>query len=357
MITESIQQMFARTGAQALFITDPHNMRYLSGFRGGQGMVYISSKHSVLITDSRFTEAARRESRFEVIEEDHAHKRTKILRGLLAEDGAEIVGYEDKFMHCYEFSRLQNALPEIQQWLPLEEQIDGLRRIKTEKEMELISHATKIGDEAFRALLEQIHPGMTEREAAARMDYELKIRGAGSLSFDTIMASGTNGSMPHAIPTDKAFEKGDFVIMDFGCIYEGYCSDITRTVAIGEASPRQKELYQIVYDAQQKALDGIRPGMTAHDCDALGREVIEAAGYGKNFGHMLGHGVGLYYHESPMLCPSDSTAIEEGMVITVEPGIYIPGFGGVRIEDLVAVEKDGVRRLSELPRELIELGF
>jgi Xaa-Pro aminopeptidase len=132
---------------------------------------------------------------------------------------------------------------------------------------------------------------------------------------------------------------------------------LQREQALLDMLDRQKELYQIVYDAQQKALDGIRPGMTAHDCDALGREVIEAAGYGKNFGHMLGHGVGLYYHESPMLCPSDSTVIEEGMVITVEPGIYIPGFGGVRIEDLVAVEKDGVRRLSELPRELIELDF
>jgi Xaa-Pro aminopeptidase len=309
----------------------------------------------VLITDSRFTEAASKESSFEIIEENHAHKRVKILRELLDADGASIVGYEDKYMHCYAFSRLQNALPEIRQWLPLEEQIDGLRKIKTERELELIGRAEKIGDEAFGSLLTQLRPGMTEREAAARMDYEMKIRGAVSLSFDTIMASGVNSSMPHAVPTDKVLEKGDFLLMDFGCIYEGYCSDVSRTIVIGEADARQKEIYQTVYEAQQRALDGIRPGVTAHDCDALGRGVIEKAGFGPNFGHMLGHGVGLYYHEAPVLCPSDSSVIEEGMVLTVEPGIYIQGFGGVRIEDMVVVEKDGVRLLSHTPRELIEL--
>ncbi len=356
MSREAVNQLFSDSGAEALFVTDPHNMWYLSGFRGGEGMVYISPKRRVIITDSRYTEAAAKESDFEVIEENHGHKRTRILKELLASDHADIVGYEDAYMRCREFSRLQHALvSEVNQWLPLGEQIDEIRQIKNPREQELIAAAEKIGDEAFSVILQTMKPGMTELEVAARLEYEMKIRGGSSLSFDTIVASGLHSSMPHAVPTGKKIENGDFVTMDFGCVYEGYCSDMTRTVVVGKADERQKEIYDVVLRAQTAALDGIHAGLTGTECDAFARRIIEDAGYGSYFGHALGHGVGLYIHESPRFSPADSTIIQAGMVESVEPGIYIPGFGGVRIEDLVVVEEKGIRNLTHSPKELIEI--
>ncbi len=355
MSRESVKEIFHTTGAEALFITDPHNMWYISGFRGGEGMVYISPAHQVVITDSRYTEAASRESDFEVIEENSAHKRSDILKELLRADHATIVGYEDKFMRCFEFSRLQNKLTGVQQWMPLDEQIDEIRQVKNEKELALIAKAEAIGDEAFSEVLKVMKAGMAEMEVAAELEYQMKIHGGQRLSFDTIIASGQHSSMPHAVPTTKKLENGDFVTMDFGCVYEGYCSDMTRTVVIGKADEDQKKLYQTVLKAQQAALDGIHAGMTGRECDALARDVISAAGHGDHFGHALGHGVGLYIHESPRLSPNDSTVIRENMVESVEPGIYIPGKYGVRIEDLVVVKEDGVLDLSHSPKELIEL--
>lgn len=355
MSREMIQDIFKKTGAQALFITDPHNMMYISGFRGGEGMVYISPKQQVVITDSRYTEAAGKESSFTIIEENRTHKRTQILRELLAVDGAEIVGYEDKFMRCYEFSRLTNALPEIQQWLPLDESIDLIRQIKTPEELRLIARAESIGDAAFTEILKFLKPGVTELETAAELEYQMKRHGAQGFSFNTITASGINSSMPHAVPSSKKIESGDFVTMDFGCTYEGYCSDMTRTVVVGKANEKQKEIYTTVLEAQNAALNGIHAGLTGQQCDELARSVIRNAGYGDNFGHGLGHGVGLYIHEEPRFSPLDSSVIQENMVISVEPGIYVPGFGGVRIEDLVVIKKDGIDDLSHSPRELIEL--
>ncbi|MDO4622925.1 MAG: aminopeptidase P family protein [Eubacteriales bacterium] len=355
MSREAIMDIFGNTGVEAILITDPHNIRYCSGFRGGEGMVYISPKQKVLITDSRYTEAAAQESDFTIIEESHKHKRVQILHELLAADQADIVGYEDHYMHCYEFSRLQNTLGEVKQWMPLEEQINRIRMIKTPEELDRIRMAESIGDKAFAGMMEILHPGMTEIEAAAELEYLLKINGGQRLSFDTIIASGKNSSMPHAIPTEKKLEAGDFVTMDFGCIYEGYCSDMTRTIVLGKASEKQREIYDLVLSAQEAALNGIHAGMTGNACDKLARDVIVNAGYGSCFGHGLGHGVGLYIHEEPRFSPTDYNIIQENMVLSVEPGIYIPGFGGVRIEDLVIVREDGIENLAHAPKHLIEL--
>lgn len=355
MSREAILNIFKNTGVKALFITDPHNMWYLSGFRGGEGMVYISPQHQVVITHSRYTESASRESNFEIIEESRQHKRTDILKELIAEDHAHIVGYEDKYMRCFEFSRLQNKLTEVDQWMPLDEQIDEIRQVKTDRELELIAKAESIGDEAFEEVMKVVKPGVEEIEIAAELEYQLKMHGGQRLSFDTIIASGPNSSMPHAVPTMRRLEEGDFVTMDFGCVYEGYCSDMTRTVAIGKVDEEHKKVYNTVLSAQKAALEGIHAGMTGIECDALARDVISAAGYGDNFGHALGHGVGLYIHESPHFSPVDNTVILENMVESVEPGIYLPGKFGVRIEDLVVVKKDGVLDLSHSPKELIEL--
>lgn len=347
--------IFEETGAEALLITDPYNMRYLSGFRGGEGLLYLTEDRKVLITDSRYTEAAGKETDFEIAEEKRSHRRTEILRELLGETKAETVGFEDQSMRCSEFSGLKKALPEVKRWLPLEGRVDRLRRIKTSEEIGYLRRAEAIGDEAFAALLPLLKPGMTELEAAAELEYQMKKRGAEGLSFDTIMASGIHSSMPHAIPSDKKLESGEFVTMDFGCIYHGYCSDMTRTVTLGSANEKQREIYGIVLKAQRAALEIVRAGIAGSRVDREAREIIERAGYGDCFGHGLGHSVGLFIHEEPRLSPADDTVLEPGMIETVEPGIYVPGFGGVRIEDMVVVTEGGCENLTRSPKELIEL--
>ena len=354
---QQIADVFTRSGVQALFITDPHNMGYISGFNG-EGMLYISRKQKIIITDSRYTEAAEKVSAgrgFRVTEENAAHKRKKILQDLIEEDKVSIVGYEDRFMHCYDFSRFVNWLPAIQQWLPMEDQITSIRQIKTPEEQEIMAHAEAIGDAAFADILKEIRLGMTELQLAAKLEYQMKMHGATGFSFSTIAASGLNYSMPHAVPGEKVIENGDFITMDFGCIWKGYCSDMTRTVVVGKANEKQKEIYGVVLEAQTEALNGLHAGMTGREADAIARNVITKAGYGSYFGHALGHSVGLYIHEKPTLSPADHTVLEPGMVETVEPGIYIPGFGGVRIEDMVIITENGIRNLTSSPKELIEL--
>ena len=350
-----LQKIMKETGTDALLITDPFNMRYISGFRGGEGILYLSAERNVLITDSRYTEAAEQESDFEVLEESREHRRPELLLQCMKQDGAESIGYEDQSLRCCELDRFREELPEVRQWIPLRDRVDRLRRIKTPEEQELLARAEAISDAAFAELLKILRPGMTELEAAAELEYQMKKQGASGFSFDTIMASGKNSSMPHAIPSEKKLETGDFITMDFGCLYQGYCSDMTRTIVLGRASEKQKEIYNTVLRAQEAALEIIRAGLTGQEVDRAAREIIEKAGYGPCFGHGLGHSVGLYIHEEPRLSPSDNTVLEAGMSETVEPGIYVPGFGGVRIEDLVIITEKGCRNLTSSPKELIEL--
>ena len=341
----------------AMLITDPYNMRHLSGFRGGEGALYISRTQQVLITDSRYTEQAGKESDFTVIEENMGHKREQILLECIQKEekaSGIAMGYEDQSLLCAQFDKLKAALP-VESWVPLGGSVDALRRIKTEEELEYIARAEAIGDQAFAAVLKKIQPGMTELQLAAELEYEMKKAGAEGTSFSTIVASGLNSSMPHAIPGTKKLEEGDFITMDFGCLVNGYCSDMTRTVVLGKASEKQKEIYQVVLKAQLAALDAIREGVTGKSVDKVARDIIAEAGYGDCFGHGLGHSVGLFIHENPRLSPSDDTVLQAGMTETVEPGIYVPGFGGVRIEDTVVVTKDGHRNLASSPKELIEI--
>lgn len=343
----------------AILITSPYNMRYLSGFRGGEGALYISKNQNVLITDSRYTEAAARESDFTVIEENRAHSRTQIIKECIQKEtsvqGCDfILGYEDQVMRCSEFQKLASEISGVK-WSPLGGHIDALRQVKTEEEIACLAKAEEIGDQAFTEICKVLKPGMTELHVAALLEYYMKMAGAEGFSFETIAASGVNSSMPHAIPGEKKLEEGDFLTMDFGCVYQGYCSDMTRTVVIGKASEKQKEIYHIVLQAQQAALDAICAGKRGSDVDKVARDFITEAGYGDNFGHGLGHSVGLYIHENPRLSPADDTVLQAGMIETVEPGIYIPGFGGVRIEDMVVVTEDGYRNLTKSPKDLIEI--
>lgn len=250
--------------------------------------------------------------------------------------------------------KLREACPDIC-WIPAGEELNRLRIVKTEKELASLARAEAIGDQAFTRILSDIRPGVTELEIAAKLDYYMKEAGAVGNSFDTIVASGLHSAMPHAIPSEKKIEAGDFVTMDFGCVYEGYCSDMTRTIVVGKADGKQKEIYRIVLEAQLAALQVIKAGMTGSEVDAVARRVIAEAGYGEYFGHGLGHSVGLFIHEEPRLSPKCHEVLRENVIQTVEPGIYLPGFGGVRIEDLVCVTADGCRNFTHSPKELIEL--
>lgn len=350
-----ISQLLQTVEADALIITDPFNMRYLSGFSGGEGALFLAKDRLVLITDSRYTEAAERESSFTVIEENRSHPRMQIFRECLKEAGAASIGYEDLSLRCAEFDRMRSELPEELNWIPLGDQVDRTRRIKTPEEIELLAKAEAIGDQAFLEILKILQPGMTELEAAAELEYQMRKAGAGGFSFDTIMASGKNTSMPHAVPSEKKLEQGDFVTMDFGCTWQGYCSDMTRTIVLGEADEKQREIYQTVLAAQEAALSVLRPGLTGQEVDKAARDLISDAGYGAYFGHGLGHSVGLFIHEEPRLSPTGLDVLEAGMIETVEPGIYVPGFGGVRIEDMVVLTEDGYRNLASSPKCLIEL--
>lgn len=349
------QELIKNEGLVGMIITDPYNMRHISGFRGGEGALYISATQQVLITDSRYTEQAEKESDFTIVQEHRGHTREQIFAECLAkEEGILAIGYEDQSLLCCQFDKMAKAIP-IKDWVPMGGKVDALRRIKTAEEIEYLAQAEHIGDVAFSKILDFLRPGVSELEVAAELEYQMKKAGAEDLGFNTIIASGLNSSMPHAIPGKKKLEAGDFVTMDFGCKYEGYCSDMTRTVVLGKANDKQKEIYNVVLEAQLAGLAAVKAGKTGKEVDKVARDIITKAGYGEYFGHSLGHSVGLFIHEKPGLAPSDETVLQAGMIETVEPGIYVPGFGGVRIEDMVLVTEEGCRNLASSPKELIEL--
>ncbi len=351
-----MEKVLEELNLTAVVITDPYNMRHISGFRGGEGILYISRTQRVLITDCRYTEQASEESDFEVVEENRTHTREEILRACVKKDSCDHfrMGYEDQALLCSQFHKLEQALA-VDTWVPVEGRVDVRRQIKTKEELAYLEIAEAIGDQALAAILPKIRSGMTELALAAELEYEMKLAGAEGLSFSTIIASGLNSSMPHAIPGEKKLEVGDFITMDFGCLFKGYCSDMTRTVVLGKASPKQREIYQTVLEAQLAALAALRPGIPGKAVDQVARDYIANAGYGDYFGHGLGHSVGLFIHENPRLSPAEETILRPGMIETVEPGIYIPGFGGVRIEDMVVITEDGYRNLAHSPKELIEI--
>ena len=343
---------------QGVLITDPYSLRYYTGFCGGEGIALCTKEEAVLYVDSRYTEAAAGEvkdaaSGFIVREYNHDAPLFDQLRDQLTKASAETVGFEDRSMVCSTFTKYHKELG--CRLIPLEDALLIPRQIKTDAELAYLRKAEAIGDQAFSHILTVLKPGITELEVAAELEYTMKKCGAGGLSFDTIVASGIHSSMPHAIPTEKKLENGDFVTMDFGCIYKGYCSDMTRTVVIGKASAEQRKVYETVLQAQLAAMEGLRPGMQCREVDTIARDLIRDAGYGEYFGHGLGHSVGLYIHESPALNTRDETVLVPGMIETIEPGIYIPGFGGVRIEDMGVVTREGYESFATSRKELIEV--
>lgn len=355
MFYKKADLVMEETKADAILVSDGANMRYLSGFRGATGYLYLTKTRRVLATDSRYTEMARAEAPdFEVVELAPAQTYGQLLNSLMEADGVENVGFEDQYLLYADYRKLQKECGGRLK-TELGDRLDLLRCVKTEQEIACLAKAEAIGDLAFTHILDVLRPGMTELEAAAELEYFMKTHGAENLSFETIVASGVNSSMPHAMPSAKKIEPGDFVTMDFGCVYNGYCSDMTRTVVVGKASEKQKEIYEIVLKAQLAGLAAVKSGVRGCDVDKVSRDIIAKAGYGDCFGHGLGHSVGLYIHEEPRLSRLCETVLQPGVIQTVEPGIYLPGFGGVRIEDMVVVTEDGCRNLTSSDKNLIEL--
>lgn len=352
---EKLNLLLQEQGLDAILVASPENMRYLSGFRGGTGYLFLSKKRKVLLTDSRYTIQAEKESpAFQVVTISAEESYVWWINRLVREEEVTALGFEDRVMT---YENVENLRQEVCEpvFKPLGQALDELRQIKSAEELARIQKAEEIGDQAFAYILGRIRPGMTEVEIALELEVFMRENGAEGLSFDTIVASGIHSAMPHAIPGQKKVAFGEFITMDFGCIYEGYCSDMTRTIVLGKATDRQKELYEIVLEAQECALEGIRPGVTGKWVDGLARDRIVKAGYGAYFGHGLGHSLGLYIHEEPRLSPKEERVLKAGMVETVEPGIYLPGVGGVRIEDLVEITPKGYSNYTKSPKHLIQL--
>lgn len=353
MIVEKVIDLMKEKKLDALLVASMYNYRYISGFTGDTAYLYISDNRRVLLTDSRYTTWARSEAKgFEVVEVDAQNTYSDIVSRYLDEDKASNIGFENTQMLYCDVIKFKNKSKNVE-FVELDGQLDKIRQIKSEAELKKIAEAEKIGDNAFKHILNYIREGLTEEEVALELEMYMRKNGASKLSFETIVASGTNSAMPHATPGKRKITKGDFVTMDFGCVFEGYCSDMTRTICIGKPDEKQKEIYNTVLKAQTESVKALCAGKTGSQMDKIARDIISDAGYGKYFGHALGHSVGLYIHEEPRLSARDNSVLKENMLVTIEPGIYIPEFGGVRIEDLLVVKDGGSLNLTHSPKELI----
>jgi len=340
--------------ADALLCTSEINRRYMTGFLSSAGLAYFSARQAVFFTDSRYIEAARAAIKeFEVREIRSGQTYARLANELLASDGAKRVALEYNTLTHTDFLSWEKALNA--ETINLSEQLEKLRQIKTAYEVEQITAAQRIAEQALTDILKEIRPDVSEKEIAARLIYLMLHYGAENISFDPIVVSGQNSSKPHGVPTDKKIESGDFVTMDFGCIVNGYCSDMTRTVAVGYATDKMRHVYDTVLAAQLTGIAHCKAGVTGQSVDDAARQVIINAGYGEAFGHGFGHGVGLEIHEAPTVGQRGKNLLVAGNIVTAEPGVYLPGKFGVRIEDMLSVTDDGCINLTRAPKDLLIL--
>ncbi|RRJ66481.1 aminopeptidase P family protein [Paenibacillus oralis] len=339
---------------EALLITGEVNRRYLTGFTGSSGYVLVTPEKAWLLTDFRYlTQAAEQAPGFEIV--DHGASVTGTIKSLLAQENLERLGFEEEHVvfsayRTYERELKPTAL------VPVSGLIEELRLYKDSEELALMKEAAELADRTFLHMLDVLKPGVSEWDAALELETFMRKHGAEGTSFDTIIASGERSALPHGRASERIMQTGELVTMDFGAFMNGYCSDITRTVALGKPADKLREIYDIVLEAQLHTLEHLRPGMTGREADALARDIIARYGYGEYFGHSTGHGLGMEVHENPRVSKTSDTVLKPGMVVTVEPGIYLPGLGGVRIEDDVVITETGVRRLTESTKDYIALG-
>ena len=347
-----LRESFQASGIDALLITSGKNRQYITCFSGSAGVAVVTEDKAVFITDFRYTEQAAKQCEgFDIVQ--HKGGLVDEIANVVKDLGIEKLGFEQDHVT---FSAYLNYKTSIKTDLvPVSGVIEKLRLIKSEQEIKILKEATQIADAAFEHILTYIKPGLTELDVSNELEFFMRKQGAVSSSFDIIVASGYRSALPHGVASDKVIEKGEFVTLDFGAYYKGYNSDITRTLAVGEPSDELKTIYDTVLEAQLRGMRGIKAGITGREADALTRDYITEKGYGEYFGHSTGHGLGMEVHEGPSLSVKSDTVLEPGMIVTVEPGIYVAGLGGVRIEDDTIVTETGNETLSFSTKELIIL--
>lgn len=346
---DKLREKMAAEGVDGFLVTNLVNWRYISGFRGDAGAVLVTPGLLRLYIDSRYVEQARKEApafavTMTTLDTDEVQK------GIQAE-GVRRLAFEKEHVTYANWEKYAERFPGVEM-VPVANWVEELRMVKSSEEVECIAKAQEIADDAFALLTPSIHRGVREIDLALELEFTMRRMGADGPAFPIIAVSGERSSLPHGVPSEKAIADGDFLTFDFGAKYEGYCSDETRTFVIGHASEKHREIYKVVLEAQLAGLYAVKPGVLGKEVDAAGRKIIDAAGYGQYFGHGIGHGVGLNVHEGPSAGKKGDIVLQPGMTLTVEPGIYIPGFGGCRIEDLVVVTETGKKILSSSPKEL-----
>ena len=346
---QRIDALFSTGLDGAVLISGFANIFYYSGFTSEDAFLMLTPEKNYIITDSRYFIQAKFECPdFDLID---IKKGWESVFSLIK---SEKIYFEEDKLNFGMYKNLSGKASG-KEFIPAQTKINLPRQKKSKYEIEIIKEAEKIGDMAFEHILQILRVGVSEREIAFELEMFMRKSGASGLSFDTIVASGVRSAMPHGVASDRIIENGDFVTLDFGCRYKGYCSDMTRTVVVGKPDTKQKEIYDIVFRAQTAAIASIKNGIVCSDIDKVARDVITEAGYGDNFGHALGHSVGIEVYETPVFSPKSTDILQNGNVLSVEPGIYIDGWGGVRIEDLIAVSDGAVINLTASPKELIEI--
>ncbi|WP_414055027.1 M24 family metallopeptidase [Macrococcus equi] len=348
---EKLNQLLKDKNLDAIIILSPYNRRYLSGFTGTSGALVIANKHKILVTDFRYTEQAASQAKdFQIVKQSKSL--LDEIQKVILSHGFKTIGFEGDLISYQDHQSLLNEEYEL---INVAGEIESIRMIKDPYEIDIIQRAADIADETFDYILKITRPGMTEMQLNNMMEMKMRELGATSSSFDTIVASGIRGALPHGVASEKVIQSGEMITFDYGALYNGYVSDITRTIAVGQPKEEMIEIYNIVLESQLKALNDIQIGMSGVEADKIARDIIASHGYGEQFGHSLGHGIGLEVHEGPMLSAKSPHILEENMCVTLEPGIYVEGLGGVRIEDDVLVTKNGLKRFTQSTKDLIIL--
>lgn len=352
-----LREVMSRIGVDAFLISQPESRRYLSGFTGhdhppmdSAGFLFITQAEAILLTDSRTTEQAGKEAPYYEVRRIDV-RLAAALEQFVPGMGLSRIAFEGNHLPYRFYDEVSRSVGEATM-VPTYDVVDHIRAIKGAAELEAIREAVAIADAVFAHVLTIVTPGMTEKQLVWEMESYMRKAGSEGVAFDTIVASGPNASMPHHVPGDRPLQAGEPIILDWGARVRGYCSDITRTIVLGEAGEKLRQVYNTVLEAQEKAEARIKAGMQGAKADGIARKVIEDAGFGEAFGHGLGHGVGLAIHESPRVGRASRDALEDGMVFSVEPGIYLPGWGGVRIEDLATLRGGKVIVLTRSPKQL-----
>jgi Xaa-Pro aminopeptidase len=346
----TLRTKMASEGIDAVLVTSNENIYYFSNFRGSSGILLITKDQSFLFTDFRYVDQAKEEAPlFEVI--NHQRNFNPLLHQLVQQYNVSTLGIEYETLPVNDYLGLKETLPSIQLH-KVDDLIYEIRMFKDQQEIDFLRQGVSYCDRAFEHILSFIKQGMTEKEIGLELEFFMRKAGAEGIKANHVIASGERSSLPHGQATERVVQVGDFVKMDIGARVKGYYSDFTRTVVLGQPSEKQLEIYNIVLKAQEAALEAIGPGKMCSELDEVARSIIRAAGYGECFGHSLGHSIGLSVHEKPAMRHTDNTVLQPGMVITVEPGIYIPGFGGVRIEDFVVITEDGYENLTTATKKL-----